>query len=64
MKVVVLNSIGQIGLTSKHINNYVTHSKVVFGSFLAGVTLDHFQKSESPSFDSLNERFYGSDNIP
>ena len=28
------------------------------------VTLDHFRKSESPSFDSLNERFYDSDNIP
>ena len=27
-------------------------------------TLDHFRKSESPSFDSLNERFYDSDNIP
>ena len=26
--------------------------------------LDHFRKSESPSFDSLNERFYDFDNIP
>ena len=26
--------------------------------------VDHFRKSESPSFDSLNERFYDSDNIP
>ena len=28
------------------------------------IILDHFRKSESPSFDSLNERFYDSDNIP
>ena len=27
-------------------------------------SVDHFRKSESPSFDSLNERFYDSDNIP
>ena len=27
-------------------------------------TLDHFCKSESPSFDSLNEKFYDSDKIP
>ena len=25
---------------------------------------DHLRKIESPSFDSLNERFYVSDNIP
>ena len=28
------------------------------------VILDHSHGSESPSFDSLNERFYVSDNIP
>ena len=31
---------------------------------IGNTLLDHFHKSESPSFDSLNERFYDSDNIP
>ena len=28
------------------------------------MSLNHFRKSKSPTLDSLNERFYDSDNIP
>ena len=39
-------------------------NKTIVENILLYEPLDHFCKSESPSFDSLNERFYDSDNIP